>query len=42
MQVLAALRSQRANILAAEQTFGVDRRAIAGAIAWEMWRIPRT
>ena len=36
MQVLAALRSQREHIIAAEQTFGVDRRAIAGAIAWEM------
>jgi hypothetical protein len=36
MQVLAALRSQRHHIIATEQTFGVDRRAIAGAIAWEM------
>jgi hypothetical protein len=40
MQVLAALRSRRANILAAEQTFGIDRRAIAGAIAWEMLENP--
>jgi hypothetical protein len=40
MQVLAALRSQRANIIAAEQTFRVDRRAIAGAIAWEMLENP--
>ena len=40
MQVLAALRSQRNNIIAAEQTFRVDRRAIAGAIAWEMLENP--
>jgi LysM repeat protein len=40
MQVLAALRSQRSNIIAAEGTFGIDRRAIAGAIAWEMLENP--
>lgn len=36
MQLLSALRSQRGNIIAQEQKFRVDRRAIAGAIAWEM------
>ena len=35
-QVLAWLRENRALIANAEQTFRVDRRAIAGAIAWEM------
>ncbi len=35
-QVLAWLRANRAEIIDAEQTFRVDRRAIAGAIAWEM------
>jgi hypothetical protein len=42
MQMLAALRSQRANIAAAEQNFRIDRRAIAGAIAWEMMEDPMT
>ncbi len=41
-QMLAALRLQRANIIAAEQRFRVDRRAIAGAIAWEMMEDPMT
>ncbi len=36
MQVLASLRAYRDDIIAAEQRFGADRRAIAGAIAWEM------
>jgi hypothetical protein len=36
MQVLAWLRANRPDIVAAEQTFRVDRRAVAGAIAWEM------
>jgi hypothetical protein len=36
MQVLAALRAFRHEIVEAERRFGVDRRAIAGAIAWEM------
>lgn len=36
MQVLAWLREHRAVIVAGEQRFRVDRRAIAGAIAWEM------
>jgi len=36
MQVLAALRAHRSNIVLAERRFRVDRRAIAGAIAWEM------
>lgn len=36
IQVLAWLRENRWNIANAEQTFRVDRRAIAGAIAWEM------
>jgi hypothetical protein len=36
MQVLAALRSQKTSIVEAEQKFRIDRRAIAGAIAWEM------
>lgn len=42
MQVLAALRSRREEIIAAEKTFRVDRRAIAGAIAWEMLENPPT
>lgn len=29
------LAAHRAEIVAAEATFNVDRRAIAGAIAWE-------
>ncbi|MGO8794153.1 MAG: hypothetical protein ACLQLC_04970 [Candidatus Sulfotelmatobacter sp.] len=40
MQVLAALRSRQGAIAAAEQRFRVDRRAIAGAIAWEMLKNP--
>ena len=40
MQVLAALRSHQGDIAAAEQKFGIDRRAIAGAIAWEMLKNP--
>ncbi len=36
MQVLAWMRKHRPLIVAAEQRFRVDRRAIAGAIAWEM------
>ena len=36
MQVLAALRANRSAIVKAEQTFRIDRRAIAGAAAWEM------
>ena len=36
MQVLSALRARRSNIIGAERRFRVDRRAIAGAIAWEM------
>jgi len=36
MQVLAWLRANRDDIVKGEQTFRVDRRAIAGAIAWEM------
>jgi hypothetical protein len=40
MQVLAALRSRQAAIAAAEQRFRVDRRAIAGAIGWEMLKNP--
>ena len=35
MRVLAWLREHRVEIVAAEQRFQVDRRAIAGAIAWE-------
>jgi len=35
MRVLGWLRKHRAEIVAAEQRFRVDRRAIAGAIAWE-------
>ncbi len=35
MLVLAWLREHQAEIMAAEQRFHVDRRAIAGAIAWE-------
>jgi len=42
MQLLSGLRSQKANIITAEQTFRVDRRAIAGAIAWEMMEDPMT
>src|ERR1700741_1282372 len=41
MQVLAWLRAFKPNIVDAERTFGVDRRAIAGAIAWEMLKNPR-
>ena len=36
MQVLAALRAYRAVIIEAEKRFRIDRRAIAGAVAWEM------
>jgi hypothetical protein len=35
MRVLAWLTQHRTEIIAAEQRFRVDRRAIAGAIAWE-------
>ena len=35
-QVLAWLRAYRAEIEQAEREFRIDRRAIAGAIAWEM------
>jgi hypothetical protein len=35
MRVLAWLREHRSEIVAAEERFQVDRRAIAGAIAWE-------
>ena len=35
MRVLAWLTQHRAEIIAAERRFKVDRRAIAGAIAWE-------
>lgn len=35
MRVLAWLRQHRGEIIDAEQKFKVDRRAIAGAIAWE-------
>jgi hypothetical protein len=35
MRVLAWLMEQKALIIAAEDRFHVDRRAIAGAIAWE-------
>jgi hypothetical protein len=46
LQVLAWLRENRTTIANAEQKFRVDRRAIAGAIAWEMLenviRNPRT
>ncbi len=35
MRVLGWLREHRAEIVAAERRFRVDRRAIAGAIAWE-------
>jgi cell wall-associated NlpC family hydrolase len=35
MRVLAWLRDQKFQIIAAEAQFQVDRRAIAGAIAWE-------
>jgi hypothetical protein len=40
MQVLAALRAYQSEIIAAEQKFRVDRRALAGAIAWEMLENP--
>ena len=36
MQVLAWMRAYRPDIERAEQAFRIDRRAIAGAIAWEM------
>lgn len=36
MQVLAWLRANALSIAKAEKRFRVDRRAIAGAIAWEM------
>src|SRR5215813_10567928 len=36
MQVFAWLRANKDEIVNAERTFRVDRRAIAGAIAWEM------
>lgn len=36
LQVLAWMRKHRTLIVAAEQRFRVDRRAVAGAIAWEM------
>ena len=35
MRVLAALRQHKTKIIEAEARFSVDRRAIAGAIAWE-------
>lgn len=35
MRVLAALRQLKPDIVSAEQKWRVDRRAIAGAIAWE-------
>jgi hypothetical protein len=35
MRVLAWLTQHRAEIIAAERGFNIDRRAIAGAIAWE-------
>lgn len=35
LRVLAWLRLHRSEIIAAEQKYRVDRRAIAGAIAWE-------
>src|SRR6478735_3154743 len=40
MRVLAWLRRYRAQIEVAEQRYNVDRRAIAGAIAWEALRNP--
>jgi hypothetical protein len=36
LQVLGWLRAHRGEIVEAEQRFRIDRRAIAGAIAWEM------
>ena len=36
LQVLGWLRENKQNIVDAEGTFRIDRRAIAGAIAWEM------
>lgn len=36
LQVLAWLRQHQPKIIEIEARFGVDRRAIAGAIAWEM------
>jgi hypothetical protein len=38
MQVLAWLRENAFTIAKAEQNFKADRRAIGGAIAWEMLR----
>jgi hypothetical protein len=35
-QVFAALRTHRAEFEAAEQKYRIDRRAIAGAVAWEL------
>jgi hypothetical protein len=40
MRVLAWLRGVRPQIIAAEKRFNVDRRAIAGAIAWEALENP--
>ena len=40
IQVLSWLRANKATIVNAERTFRIDRRAIAGAIAWEMLRNP--
>lgn len=36
LQVLGWMRAHRGEIVQAEQRFRIDRRAIAGAIAWEM------
>jgi hypothetical protein len=36
LQVLGWLRAHRGEIVEAEQRFRIDRRAVAGAIAWEM------
>lgn len=36
IQVLSWLRENQPSFVKAEQTFRIDRRAIAGAIAWEM------
>jgi hypothetical protein len=41
-QVLALLRAHKDEIVKAENTFRVDRRAIAAAIAWEMLKNPRS
>src|ERR1700761_5235332 len=41
MRVLAWMRDHRDDIAGAERRFEVDRRAIAGAIAWEAIENPR-